>query len=51
VQEAGGRISDLSGQPFQPRSGRLVASNGRIHDAMLETIAQFQAERSRNRTH
>jgi myo-inositol-1(or 4)-monophosphatase len=50
VQEAGGRITDIGGQPFQPRTGRLVASNGRIHDEMLATIAAFEADRSRNRT-
>lgn len=51
VQEAGGRISDTSGQPFEARAGRLVASNGLIHDAMLETIAGHESGRSPNRTH
>ena len=38
VEEAGGRASDLAGGP-PPRSGvELVASNGRIHDAMLEIL-------------
>jgi myo-inositol-1(or 4)-monophosphatase len=50
VEEAGGRITDTGGEPFQARTGRLVASNGVIHDEMLATIASFQAERSRNRT-
>jgi myo-inositol-1(or 4)-monophosphatase len=38
VHEAGGRISDLAGEPFDVRTGRLVASNGRIHADMLEII-------------
>jgi myo-inositol-1(or 4)-monophosphatase len=50
VHEAGGRISDITGQPFAARSGRLVASNGLIHDEMLWTIDAFLAERSRKRT-
>ena len=50
VQEAGGRITDTGGQPFEARTGRLVASNGHIHDEMLATIAAFEADRSRNRT-
>ena len=32
VEEAGGRISDLDGAPFRVRTGRLLASNGRIHE-------------------
>jgi myo-inositol-1(or 4)-monophosphatase len=50
VEEAGGRTSDLEGRPFDARTGRLVASNGRVHQAMLDIIAAFQAERARNRT-
>jgi myo-inositol-1(or 4)-monophosphatase len=47
VEEAGGRISGFEGGPFSARGGEVVASNGRIHDAMLETIA---GHRSRKRT-
>jgi myo-inositol-1(or 4)-monophosphatase len=50
VEEAGGRVTTLSGEPFQSRRGNIVASNGRIHDDMLQTIAVFQAGRSRNWT-
>jgi myo-inositol-1(or 4)-monophosphatase len=35
VEEAGGRVSDLSGRPFHYRGGAIVASNGPIHDQML----------------
>lgn len=38
VREAGGRITDLDGGPFDLRTGRIVASNGLLHDAMLDVI-------------
>ena len=50
VEEAGGRVSDLDGRPFVLRTGRLLASNGRVHDEMLATIAAHGAERARKRT-
>lgn len=38
VEEAGGRVSDCAGGPM-PRSGsEVVASNGRIHEAMLDVL-------------
>jgi myo-inositol-1(or 4)-monophosphatase len=50
VEEAGGRVSDLDGGPFVLRSGRLLASNGRVHDEMLAIIERYTAERARKRT-
>ena len=44
IEEAGGHVSTLAGGPFDSRRGEIVASNGRIHGLMVETI------RSRNRT-
>ena len=44
IEEAGGRVSNLAGGPFESRLGEVVASNGRIHDQMVETI------RTRKRT-
>ena len=41
VEEGGGRVSNYDGSPFDPRAGRVVASNGRIHDDMLATIEGF----------
>ena len=38
VEEAGGRVSALLGDPFDSRRGEVVASNGSIHDAMVEVI-------------
>ncbi|NUR54754.1 MAG: inositol monophosphatase [Acidobacteria bacterium] len=44
VQEAGGVTTDVSGGPFSSRNGEIVASNGRIHQQMVDVI------RSRKRT-
>jgi myo-inositol-1(or 4)-monophosphatase len=38
VEEAGGQASDLAGGPPPHSGAELVASNGRIHDAMLEIL-------------
>ena len=38
VEEAGGRVTDLDGGPFVLRSGRIIASNGRLHDEMVGVI-------------
>ena len=38
VEEAGGRVSDLSGGPAQRSGFECVASNGRVHDEMLEIL-------------
>jgi myo-inositol-1(or 4)-monophosphatase len=40
VEEAGGRVTDFSGGPFQLNSRETLASNGSIHD---ELIDEFQA--------
>jgi myo-inositol-1(or 4)-monophosphatase len=45
VEEAGGRVTGIHGEPFTSRLGHVVASNGPIHDQMLETIARFTDER------
>ncbi|HEY3374695.1 MAG TPA: inositol monophosphatase family protein [Candidatus Aquicultor sp.] len=38
--EAGARITQLNGEPFDIRSPQILATNGRIHDQMLEIIAE-----------
>ncbi len=38
IQEAGGRVTDLEGAPWQPWGPRVLVSNGRVHDALLELI-------------
>jgi fructose-1,6-bisphosphatase/inositol monophosphatase family enzyme len=39
VSEAGGKATDLDGSPWSPASGGLVATNGRLHEEVLETLA------------
>src|SRR5262249_60304708 len=36
--EAGGRVTDLGGGPFASAAGEILATNGRIHDEMIETL-------------
>lgn len=38
VEEAGGRVSNLRGEPIDLRKGQLVASNGHIHREMLRVV-------------
>jgi myo-inositol-1(or 4)-monophosphatase len=38
VQEAGGRVSGMTGKPYGSREGSVLATNGRIHAEMLEVI-------------
>ena len=45
LQEAGGDITSLDGGPFVLRSGRLIASNGLLHDQMRTVIADYYASR------
>ena len=45
VSEAGGRITNMSGEPFRSRDGRVLATNARLHDEMLEVIREFRASR------
>lgn len=39
VSEAGGRCTDLSGEPWDLSSDALVATNGRLHDEVLQALA------------
>ena len=38
VEEAGGRVSDLNGGPVPAAGNRLLASNGHLHEPMLEVL-------------
>ncbi|MFH1017786.1 MAG: inositol monophosphatase family protein [Pseudomonadota bacterium] len=41
VEEAGGKVTDFSGNPITDlRCGEMVASNGRLHDRLLEGIRE-----------
>ncbi len=50
VTEAGGRITNMDGQPFTSRGGHVLATNGHLHNVMLEVIATFQEGRAPQRT-
>ena len=50
VQEAGGRVTDTAGAPFASRGGHVLATNGRLHDAMLAVIRGHRNGRSRKET-
>jgi myo-inositol-1(or 4)-monophosphatase len=43
VTEAGGRVSDLSGGPLKLLENEVFASNGLVHDAMLQVFSEFLA--------
>ena len=51
VEEAGGRVTCTDGGAFVSRRGNILASNGPLHEPMLEAIKVFEdGFRSRNRT-
>ena len=35
---AGGQATDLDGRPFDGETGRVLASNGRIHEQMMRIL-------------
>lgn len=43
VQESGGRITDLNGNPYTLEVRDVLASNGRIHDELRTELEQAQA--------
>jgi myo-inositol-1(or 4)-monophosphatase len=40
VLEAGGRVTGMDGLPWNPANGHILASNGRLHEAMLAIVRQ-----------
>ncbi len=40
VQEAGGQLSTYGGDTADPRTGKLIASNGVLHEAAVRTIGE-----------
>jgi len=42
VEEAGGRITNLAGGPLHLEAPAVVASNGRIHDALLTVLSEVR---------
>ncbi len=50
VAEAGGRITNMDGQPFASRGGHVLATNGHLHEAMLGVVTAFREGRAPQRT-
>ncbi len=44
VQEAGGKISNIEGREYSFNDKIIVASNGAIHSAILDNLAEFESE-------
>jgi myo-inositol-1(or 4)-monophosphatase len=45
VEEAGGWVTRMDGSAFMSRAGDVLASNGHLHQAMLQVIQQFRGRR------
>lgn len=41
VEEAGGRVSTLNGEPYDIYSPHILASNGRVHDALITLLGDL----------
>ena len=50
VAEAGGVVTTLAGQPFTSRGRHVLATNGHLHERMLEVIREDAAGRAPERT-
>lgn len=48
VEEAGGRITNMDGRPFQSRGRDVLATNGLLHGDMLKVIADFRGSASKS---
>ncbi len=47
ITEAGGKVTDFQGQPFNIYSGEILASNGLIHEEMLQVIREIEEKMGR----
>jgi myo-inositol-1(or 4)-monophosphatase len=45
ITEAGGKVTDFQGRPFNIYSEEILASNGLIHEEMLQTIREMEIGR------
>jgi myo-inositol-1(or 4)-monophosphatase len=45
ITEAGGKLTDLQGRPYSIYSKEILASNGLIHQEMLQAIQEIQEDR------
>jgi myo-inositol-1(or 4)-monophosphatase len=46
VEEAGGRVTNYQNGPVDMRGGQIIATNGLLHDRMIETIARAEGRLS-----
>lgn len=44
VREAGGTLSDYQGGPADPRTGKLIATNGLLHDVTVRTVCEARSQ-------
>ena len=47
IEEAGGTVSNMDGSTLDISGANILASNGKIHDAMLRTLAETRPEADR----
>jgi len=47
VEEAGGRVSNMDGTKLDTSAAQIIASNGRLHQQMVETLAAIRPEAER----
>jgi myo-inositol-1(or 4)-monophosphatase len=47
VEEAGGHVSNMDGTMLDINAGQIIASNGRLHQQMIETLAAIRPEAER----
>jgi fructose-1,6-bisphosphatase/inositol monophosphatase family enzyme len=45
VAAAGGRVSEFEDGPLDVQRGAVIASNGLVHDALVNTIRETRAGR------
>jgi myo-inositol-1(or 4)-monophosphatase len=38
VEEAGGKVSDLKGDYYNPYQPGIIATNGKIHDELIRVV-------------
>jgi myo-inositol-1(or 4)-monophosphatase len=50
VAEAGGTVTNMAGGPFTSRGGHVLATNGHLHQPMLDVIVKFREGRAPQRT-
>jgi myo-inositol-1(or 4)-monophosphatase len=47
VEEAGGHVSNMDGSRLDVAAGKIVASNGRLHQQIIESLAEARPEAER----